>query len=83
MSLEYEKKKMIDLRLNLEKEKAAKKRDKETYANLVKQASSPSSKAAYRKSKVERAASHDRQIEHIKRSIESCKERIASERKRK
>ena len=49
MSLEYYKKQMVDLRARLQKEKDAKKRDNERYAALVKGASSPSSKASYRK----------------------------------
>ena len=83
MSLEYYKKQMIDLRARLQKEKDAKKRDNERYAALIKGASSPSSKASYRKSKIDHAASHDREIERIKRSIETCKDNIARERKRK
>ena len=83
MSLEYYKKQMVDLRARLQKEKDAKKRDNERYAALVKGASSPSSKASYRKSKIDHAASHDRQIESIKRSIETCKNNIARERKKK
>ena len=74
---------MVDLRTKLQKEKDAKKKDNEYYASLVKNASSPSSKASYRKSKIDRAASHDRQIDYIKRQIESCKDNIARERKRK
>ena len=83
MSLEYYKKQMVDLRAKLQKEKDAKKKDNERYAALVKGASSPSSKAYYRTSKIDRAASHDRQIESIKRQIETCKDNIARERKRK
>ena len=83
MSLEYYKKQMVDLRAKLQKEKDAKKKDNERYAALVKGASSPSSKAYYRTSKIDHAASHDRQIESIKRQIENCKENIARERKRK
>ena len=83
MSLEYYKKQMVDLRARLQKEKDAKKNDNERYAALVKGASSPSSKAYYRTSKIDHAASHDRQIESIKRQIENCKENIARERKRK
>ena len=83
MSLEYYKKQMVDLRAKLQKEKDAKKKDNERYAALVKGASSPSSKASYRKSKIDRAASHDRQRESIKRQIENCKDNIARERKRK
>ncbi len=83
MSLEYYKKQMVDLRAKLQKEKEAKKKDNEYYARLVKFASTPSGKASYRKSKIDRAASHDRQIESIKRQIESCKASIERERKRK
>ena len=83
MSLEYYKKQMVDLRAKLQKEKDAKQRDNEYYAGLVQSASSPSRKASYRKSKIDRAASHDRNIESIKRQIENCKDNIARERKRK
>ena len=83
MSLEYYKKKMVDLRAKLDKEKEAKKRDNEYYAKQIKGTSSASSKASYRKSKIDRAASHDRQIENLKRQIESCKADIARNRKKK
>lgn len=74
MNKEYYKKKIIDLRAALAKEKEAKKRDNENYSRWIKSATSPSSKASYRKSKIDKAASHDRQIEYIKRQIESAKE---------
>ena len=82
MSVEYYKKKLVDLRSDLAKEKEAKKRDNERYADLIKSASSPSSKASYRKSKIDHAASHDRRIESLKREIERCKETLARERER-
>ena len=82
MSVEYYKKKLIDLRSDLSKEKEAKKRDNERYAGYIKSASTPSSKASYRKQKIDHAASHDRRIESIKRDIERAKESLASERKR-
>jgi hypothetical protein len=82
MSVEYYKKKLIDLRSDLAKEKEAKKRDNERYAGYIKSASTPSSKASYRKQKIDHAASHDRRIESIKRDIERAKESLASERKR-
>lgn len=78
MSKEYYKKKIIDLRASLQKEKDAKKRDNEYYANLIKNAS-PSSKPSYRKSKIDHAASHDRNIESLKRQIESAKESLKRE----
>lgn len=76
MSKEYYKKKLIDLRADIAKEKEAKKRDNERYASLVKGASSISSKAMYRKQKIDRAAYHDRQIESLKRQVESTREAI-------
>ena len=76
MSKEYYKKRIIDLRASIAKEKEAKKRDNENYSRWIKSATSPSSKASYRKSKIDRAASHDRQIEHLKRQIESAKESL-------
>lgn len=79
MSKEYYRKRIIDLRADLQKEKDAKKRDNEYYADLVKRASSPSSKATYRKSKIDHAASHDRRIESIKRDIERAKEALKRE----
>ena len=82
MSVEYYKKKLVDLRADIVKEKEAKKRDNERYAGLIKGASSPSSKASYRKSKIDHAASHDRRIESLKREIERCKDTLARERER-
>ena len=76
MSKEYYKKKIIDLRADIAKEKEAKKRDNEKYAGWIKSASSPSSKASYRKSKIDAAARHDRQIEYLKRQIESAKDSL-------
>lgn len=76
MSKEYYKKKIIDLRASMAKEKEAKKRDNERYASLIKGASSPSSKANYRKNKIDVASRHDRQIESYKRQIESAKDSL-------
>lgn len=76
MSKEYYKKRIIDLRASIAKKKEAKKRDNENYSRWIKSATSPSSKASYRKSKIDRAASHDRQIEYLKRQIESAKESL-------
>ena len=70
MSVEYYKKQIIDLRARLDKEKEAKN------------TSSASSKATYRKSKVDRAASHDRAIESLKRQIENAKANLAKARKK-
>lgn len=69
-------KKHIDLRADIAKEREAKKRDNERYASLIKGASSISSKASYRKQKIDRAAYHDRQIESLKRQVESTRDAI-------
>ena len=76
MSKEYYKKRIIDLRADIAKEKEAKKRDNENYSRYIKNASTPSTKASYRKSKVDAAARHDRQIEYLKRQIESAKDSL-------
>ena len=73
MSKEYYKKRIIDLRASIAKEREAKKKDNAYYADLIKRASTPSSKANYRKSKISRAASHDKRIENLKRDIENAK----------
>lgn len=76
MSKEYYKKKIIDLRTQIAREKEEKKRDNEYYARQIKNATSPSSKASYRKSKIDRAVSHDRDIERYKRQIEDAKKAL-------
>ncbi len=73
MSKEYYKKRIIELRASLAKEREAKKKDNAYYANLIKRCSTPSGKVSYRKSKIDRAASHDRRIESLKRDIENAK----------
>ena len=72
MSKDYYRKQIIDLRARVAQAKEAKKRDNEYYARMIKSASSPSSKATYRKNKIDKAAYHDRQIESLKRSILSA-----------
>jgi hypothetical protein len=76
MSKEYYKKRIIDLRASIAKEKEAKKKDNEYYARMIKSASTPSSKASYRKNKIDKAAYHDRQVEYYKKQIENTKESI-------
>lgn len=73
MSKEYYKKRLIDLRASIAKEREAKKKDNTYYADMIKRTSSISSKASYRKSKISRAASHDRRIESLKRDIENVR----------
>lgn len=76
MSKEYYKKKIIDIRADIQKEKDAKKRDNEHFASYIKSASSADAKASYRKRKIDAAANHDRRIESLKRSLESAKESL-------
>lgn len=76
MSKEYYKKRLIDLRASIAKEREAKKKDNAYYADMIKRTSSISSKASYRKSKISRAASHDRRIESLKRDIENVRATI-------
>lgn len=76
MSKEYYKKRLIDLRASIAKEREAKKKDNAYYADMIKKASSISSKASYRKSKISRAASHNRRIESLKRDIENMRAAI-------
>lgn len=76
MSKEYYKKRLIDLRASIAKEREAKKKDNAYYADMIKRTSSISSKASYRKSKISRAASHDRRIESLKRDIENMRAAI-------
>jgi hypothetical protein len=44
---------------------------------MIKSASTSWSKASFRKSKIDKAASHDRDIERYKREIENAKEALA------
>ncbi len=83
MSVEYYRKKLIELREDIAKERERKKKDNEYYARLIKNASTPSSKASYRKQKIDKAAYHDRQIESLKRQVENAKVSLARERARK
>lgn len=76
MSKEYYKKRIIDLRAYIAKEREQKKKDNEYYARMIKGASTPTSKATYRKNKIDKAAYHDRQIENYKRQIERAKESL-------
>jgi len=82
MSVEYYRKRLIDLRAQVAREREEKKRDNQSYAYYIRNASSPSSKASYRKNKIDRAASHDRRIESLKREIERAKDALKRERER-
>jgi len=71
---DYYRKCIIDLRTKIDKEREAKKKDNARYAHMVANASSPSAKASYRKSKISAAASHDRNIENYKRRVASMQD---------
>ncbi len=73
MNKEYYKKRLIDLRALIAKEREAKKKDNAYYAGMIKRATSTSTKANYRKSKISKAASHDKRIESLKRDVENTK----------
>lgn len=73
MKKEHYKKRIIDLRATIAKEREAKKKDNAYYAGLIKRATTPSGKATFRKSKIDKAASHDKRIESLKRDIERTK----------
>ena len=73
MNKEYYKKRLIDLRASIAKEREAKKKDNAYYAGMIKRATSASTKASYRKSKISKAASHDKRIESLKRDVENTK----------
>lgn len=74
MGKEYYKKRLIDLRAAIVNEKEAKKRDNTYYASMIKNTKSVSNKASYRKLKIDRAATHDRTIERLKREVELTRE---------
>ena len=76
MSKEYYRKRIVDLRASVARGKEAKKRDNENYARLIKGTKSTSAKATYRRNKIERAASHDRAIESLKRQIRSAQDSL-------
>lgn len=65
----YYQKQIIDLRARVAREREVMKRDNESYARQIKAASSPTMKANYRKSKIDRQESHKRTIESLQRQI--------------
>lgn len=65
----YYQKQIVDLRARIAREREAMKRDNESYARMIRNASTPSSKANYRKSKIDRAESHKRTIESLQRQV--------------
>ena len=69
MSKEYYRKRLVDLRADITKEREAKKRDNASYASRIKSATGTYNKAYYRKCKIDKAAYHDRRIESLKREV--------------
>ena len=69
MNKAYYQKQIIDLRAKIEREREAMKRDNEYYARMIKSTSSPTSKASYRKNKVDRSESHKRTIVQLQQQI--------------
>lgn len=65
----YYQKQIIDLRARVARERDAMKRDNDYYGRMIKMASSASSKASYRKSKIDRAESHKREIARLQTQI--------------
>lgn len=80
-NVEYYKKEIINIREKIRREREAKKKDNENYARQIKSASS-SFKAHYRKSKVDRAASHDREIANLKSALARVQYSLAMARKK-
>lgn len=78
MDKAFYRKRIIDFRAKIAREKEAKKRDNESYARSIKNASSASMKASFRKSKIDKAAYHDREIAYYKRQIESAQASMKS-----
>jgi len=70
MSKESIRKSIVDVRAYIAREREQKKKDNARLAAAIKAATSPTSKASYRKSKIDTAARHDRAIESYKRRIE-------------
>lgn len=76
MSKEYYKKRLVDLRAEIAREREAKKRDNANYASLIKNASNTSTKATYRKNKIDKAGAHERRIEYLKNEVERTRDAL-------
>ena len=76
MSKEYYKKRLVDLRAEIAREREAKKRDNANYASLIKNSSNTSTKATYRKNKIDKAAAHERRIEYLKNEVERTRDAL-------
>lgn len=74
MSKEYYRKQLVTLREQLTKEREMKKKHNADYASRIKNASTASMKASFRRSKISQAATHDRNIESLKKRIASARE---------
>lgn len=65
----YYQKQIVDLRARVARERDAMKRDNESYAQMIRNASSPSSKASLRKSKIDKSEWHKRNIASLQTQI--------------
>lgn len=74
MSKEMYKQRLATLRTQIELEKSLKKKDNEYFAKIIKSTTLPASKESYKKSKIARAAAHDRRIESLKKEMERTRE---------
>lgn len=80
MSKEYYKKRLVDLKLQIQREQDAKKRDNEKNAKAIKAyAKNPSTKAYYQKRKIQEAESHDKKILALKKTVEQTKVLLSKE----
>lgn len=73
----YYRKLIAEKRAQIAIEREAKKRDNENYARMIKNSTTPSGKASYRKSKIDRAAYHDSRIESMKLEIARLQREVA------
>lgn len=76
MNKEYLKKRLVDLRAAVTKERELKKRETTRIAETIKALSSAESKAHYKKRKIDVAAAHDKNIERLKAEIEKTQAEI-------
>ena len=69
MNKAFYQKQIIDLRVRIARERDAMKRDNESYSQMIRNSSSPSGKAALRKSKIDRTEGHKRIIASLQTQI--------------
>lgn len=70
-------KQIISIRERIAKERERKSYDNQKLQEQINRATSVSSKASYKRMKIDRAASHDRTIESLQRQLEQAKRGLA------